>query len=817
MQDYEKLGVFYLGREYDLASGSPQENLLLYDAKDLVTHAVCVGMTGSGKTGLCIGLLEEALIDGVPAIVIDPKGDLVDLMLTFPDLAPGDFRPWVNADDAARKGLSVEVYAEAQAALWRKGLAEWGQGPERIRRLRDAAEFAVYTPGSTAGIPVSILKSFDVPPPAVRQDPDLLRDLVGTTVTSLLNLVGIDADPIQSREHILLSTIINAAWTGGTSFDLAGLITAIQTPPVARIGVFDLESFFPGKDRFALAMKLNNLVAAPGFAAWLEGEPLDVDRFYFSASGKPRVSIFSIAHLSDSERMFFVSLLLTQLLGWMRTQPGTASLRTLFYMDEIFGYLPPVANPPSKLPLLTLLKQARAFGQGIVLATQNPVDLDYKALSNTGTWFIGRLQTDRDKQRVLDGLEGAAAGGGRFDRQRTEQILAGLGQRVFLMNNVHEDQPVVFQTRWVMSYLAGPLTRTQIKALSGERPPVPASLVPVAGPPAAAAPAAPVNIKPAAQTAARPALPPDVPQFFLGVRGALGSTGRTHYAPAVVGVATLYFADAKAGVAAQKEVALEAEPGGSVTGTIWQEARRAGWTGSDLEATPDFDRASFGELPAPAARAASYRDWEKDLADWLYRTETLELLRSPALGMVSSPGETERDFRIRLQTSAREMRDAQIDRLRRKYAARIAGLEDRIRRAESAVARESEQARQQKLGAAISLGATLLGALVGRKAASVGTVGRASTTMSRAGRVLKEGKDVALAEERVSDLQAQLTDLQAELEQEIERVNSTLDSQTEELEVVQLRPRKKDIAVQIVGLGWLPYVEDAAGQMVRAV
>ena len=403
MEDFEKLGVFYFGREFDLAKNALKEDLVLYDSRDLVTHAVCVGMTGSGKTGLCVGLLEEAVIDNIPAIVVDPKGDLANLLLTFPDLAAADFLPWINEEDARRKGVSPQEYAGQQAALWKKGLAEWGQDGARIRKLKSSAEFSIYTPGSTAGLPVSILKSFSFPGKAVTEDSELLGERIATTVTSLLNLLGIEADPIQSREHILLSTILNTSWKQGQDLDLAGLIQAIQAPPVARIGVFDIESFFPSRDRFALAMKLNNLLAAPGFSAWLTGYPMDVDRMFYTAEGKPRVSIFSIAHLNDTERMFFVSLLLTQLLGWMRSQSGTTSLRTLFYMDEIFGYFPPVANPPSKAPLLTLLKQARAFGLGIVLATQNPVDLDYKGLSNTGTWFLGRLQTERDKERVLDG------------------------------------------------------------------------------------------------------------------------------------------------------------------------------------------------------------------------------------------------------------------------------------------------------------------------------------------------------------------------------------------------------------------------------
>src|SRR5215510_12027868 len=469
-QDFEKLGVFYLGRPYDQAAKQAKPGWLLYDSKDLVTHAVCVGMTGSGKTGLCLALLEEAAIDNVPAIIIDPKGDLGNLLLTFPTLQGKDFQPWINEDDARKKGISSADYANQQAELWKNGLAGWQQDGARIQRLRDAAEFAIYTPGSNAGLPVSILKSFAVPAEDVRNDQELLRERINTTVTSLLGLLGIEADPLQSREHILLSTILDHTWKQDADLDLAALIHAIQSPPVAKIGVMDMDSFFPSKDRFALAMKLNNLLAAPGFQTWLEGEALDIQHLLYTAAGKPRLAIFSIAHLSDAERMFFVTLLLSQIVGWMRTQSGTTSLRALLYMDEIFGYFPPVANPPSKLPLMTLLKQARAFGLGVVLATQNPVDLDYKGLANTGTWFIGRLQTERDKQRVIEGLEGAAASqGAGFDRAAMEQTLAGLGSRVFLMNNIHEDAPEVFQTRWTLSYLCGPLTRNQIKLLTQSR------------------------------------------------------------------------------------------------------------------------------------------------------------------------------------------------------------------------------------------------------------------------------------------------------------------------------------------------------------
>src|SRR5215212_1198826 len=466
VKEFEKLGVFYLGRP------KTKEGLLLYDSKDLVTHAVCVGMTGSGKTGLCITLLEEAAIDGIPAIIIDPKGDLCNLLLTFPNLYPQDFEPWVEEG----------VDAAQQAGLWKEGLAKWGQDGERIKRLRDAADFRIYTPGSNAGLPVSILKSFAAPPETMRQDNEALAERINTTVTSLLGLIGIDADPIRSREHILLSNILNQDWSAGRDLDLAGLIQKIQSPSITKIGVMDLDSFFPANDRFQLAMALNHLLASPSFASWMEGEPLDIQKILYTEKGKPRLAIFSIAHLADAERMFFVS------------------------------------------PLLTLLKQGRAFGLGVVLATQNPVDLDYKGLANTGTWFIGRLQTERDKARVLDGLEGT---GGGVDRAEADRVLSGLKKRVFLMHNVHDDAPTLFETRWTLSYLRGPLSRDQIKTLTkaarGDAAP---------GPPPADAPAVPRQKSaagpspqptPSGHAAAaseeRPVVPPDVQEFFLPATG----------------------------------------------------------------------------------------------------------------------------------------------------------------------------------------------------------------------------------------------------------------------------------------------------------
>jgi hypothetical protein len=813
VENYEKLGAFYLGRPYDLAE-KKGEGLLLYDSKDLVTHAVCVGMTGSGKTGLCIGLLEEAAIDGIPAIVIDPKGDIPNLLLTFPELRPQDFQPWVNEDDARKKDLSVEEFAAGQAKLWKEGLASWGQDGSRIRRLREAADFAVYTPGSTAGLSVSILSSFAAPPAAIREDAELLGDRISTTVTSLLALLGIDADPIQSREHILLSTIFGTAWNEGINLDLAMLIQAIQKPSFSKVGVMDLESFYPGDDRFELAMALNNLLAAPGFSAWLEGEALEIDRMLYTPEGKPRVSVFSVAHLNEAERMFFVSLLLNQVVGWMRAQPGTNSLRAIVYMDEIFGYFPPVANPPSKLPLLTMLKQGRAYGLGVVLATQNPVDLDYKGLSNTGTWFIGRLQTERDKSRVLEGLEGAAAGSaGRFDRGAMEETLAGLGKRKFLLNNVHEDEPVVFETRWVMSYLRGPLTRDQIKRLMAPRSTAPGA--PTASPAAAARTArpAPRPVKPSGME--RPILPLAIPQHFIPRRGGAEAGQSLIYHPTLLAAARVHFSDRKTKIEQTEEMVSIADLADGPVTVAWDEAVEADIDVSDLESAPEGE-ADFSELPAAAAKKTSYTSWKREYKDWLYRNRTLELLKSPTFKEYSQPGEDERDFRIRLRQRAREERDEALEKLRAKYAKKIDTLEDRIRTAEHAVAREAEQAKQAKVQTAISFGATLLSAMVGRKMTSRSSVGRATTAARGVGRSMQQAQDVDRAREKLEARVQKLRDLEAEFESEMEDVRERYDPDVEELETVIVRPKKKDIAVKLVALAWAPHWLGEGGEVVEA-
>lgn len=782
MRDYEKLGQFYLGRLKD------SEQKLHYDAKDLVTHAVCVGMTGSGKTGLCVSLIEEAALDGIPALVIDPKGDLANLMLAFPQLRAEDFLPWVNPDEARIKGMEVAQFAEQQAALWQKGLAGSDQDGQRIADMLAAADFTVYTPGSDAGIPVSILDSFKAPSAEELDDREAFRDRISTTVSSLLGLAGINADPVQSREHVFLSNLFDQKWRNGEDLDLGGLIALIQTPPFSKVGVMDVESFYPSKERFGLAMALNNLLASPDFAAWLEGEPLDIQRMLYTPQGKPRIAILSIAHLNDSERMFFVSLLLNQTLGWMRRQSGTSSLRAILYMDEIFGYFPPVANPPSKRPLLTLLKQARAFGLGVVLATQNPVDLDYKGLANTGTWFIGRLQTERDKQRVLEGLEGAsAAGGGKFDKGQMEQTLAGLGNRVFLMNNVHEDAPVLFQTRWAMTYLRGPMGKPEIRKLMAGRKAEPG------GAAVGATAAGTAKSVPASAASARPVLPPGITQYFLPLGGSV-----LHYEPCIVGAAQVQFADAKMGVDVVRQVAYAAPVTDAALAVDWASAEELDLPVEDLEKEP-ASGATFAELPASAANPKNYAAWQKAFATWLYQTQEIELWKCPVTGLVSKPGESEGDFRIRVQQAGRELRDAQAEKLRQKYAPKLQTLNDRLFRAQQKIEVEKQQASQQKMQSMLTIGTSLLGAFLGRKAVSASNVGRIGTAARSMSKIGKESADVGRAEDSAELIQQQIKDLEAQFQAEVDALP---DGGAGPFETISVKAKKTGINVQLTALAW---------------
>ncbi|MBY0549860.1 MAG: hypothetical protein K2W95_21485 [Candidatus Obscuribacterales bacterium] len=810
MDDYEKLGVFYLGKRYDPHTKSRTEETILYDSKDLVTHAVCVGMTGSGKTGLCIDLIEEAAIDRIPIIAIDPKGDLANLLLTFPSLDANSFLPWISQDECRRKGIAAEELASQIASQWKNGLQEWQQDGDRIQRLKDAAEFTIYTPASNAATSLSIMHSFDCPDSSVLEDSDLLREQINCTATSILALLSLEADPLKSKEHILLSSILSYEWKAGRDLNLYTLVEKIANPPFKQLGAMPLDSIYSAADRFQFAMSINNLLAAPGFESWLEGEPLDIDRLLYGDSGKPKVSIISIAHLPDSERMFFVSLLLTRLLSWVRRQSGTTSLRAILYMDEVLGYFPPVANPPSKPPLISLLKQARAFGLGVVLATQNPVDLDYKALGNTGTWFIGRLQTERDKMRVLEGLETAADAGGRqFDRQELDRLLSSLERRIFLMNNVHEDGPVLLETRWSLSWLRGPMSRNEMKTLSAVQPVrrkiEPADLSSTEG-----------ADTPKPQTKKLPPmLPPDVYVRYAPVRKPVPSDAKLVYKPMLAGRAEVRFTDIKHQVDQTRQVTFLTLLKGETAPVNWDKCF-AVKMGSEEMSTAPAEEIEFAELPAIAATAKAYIDWKKDFIAHVLESQKLEIYRCPVTKLSSHPDETERDFRIRLMQDSHEDRDRQLEQLRKKYSDKLGAVQDKLLRAKQTLDKELAQARQADMQSALALGGTILGAVMGRKMLSRGNMRQAGSALNAANKSARQKQDVEHAQEVVEQLNQKTAALEQEFQIEMSKLQTRLDPISQQLERVLIPARKTNIRVLEFGLCWAPCVKQADGRYTSA-
>jgi hypothetical protein len=565
-------------------------------------------------------------------------------------------------------------------------------------------------------------------------------------------------------------------------------------------------------------MTLNNLLASPSFASWLEGEPLDIKRLLYTKEGKPRLSVISIAHLSDPERMFFVTILLNEVLSWIRTQPGTSSLRAILYMDEVFGYFPPTRNPPSKTPMLTLLKQARAYGLGIVLATQNPVDLDYKGLSNTGTWFLGRLQTERDKARVLEGLEGASAEAGKsFNRQEMEATLAGLGQRVFLMNNVHENEHVTFQTRWALSYLRGPLTRQQIKTLMDPLRPAKAELP--KSPPERPAPGALPTITDVAAapapkrhlaSSARPVLPAQLTEAFLEVSQPKTESTRLVYRPALLGSGELHFVRSTYKADTWEERAALFFLESNADGVDWGAAEPVDPHQFSFDSEPQ-PHADFADLPVKVLSKTKLKRWLSDLKTHLYQNERATVWRCQELKAYSEPGETEGDFRVRLKQHAAERRDTEIEKLRHKYASKIESLEKRIRTAEEAVKREESQAEKAKSDSLLSWGSTLVGAFFGRKVASRTNVSKAATAMRSSGRVSQQQDDVGRAKEKVSTLRKDMKALEQELQAEIAQHEADWHVDRLELEPLEITPRKSDIDLDELKLVWTPWLIDSSG------
>ena len=826
------MGKFYIGRDFDPDSGETVSQPTQYDPDDLTTHAVVVGMTGSGKTGLCVDVMEEAALNGLPALMVDPKGDITNLLLHFPDLLPQDFEPWIDTDQARREDKSVQQVAESTSDLWRNGLAKWDIGNDRIQALKEAADFTIFTPGSDAGIPISILASLDVPPIPWDQNEELLREKISATVTALLGLVGLqNIDPVRSREHILLSNIFETAWSQGKGLDLGEVILQTQNPPFSKLGVFDINTFFPEKERFELAMTLNNILAAPAFQVWLEGQPLDIQGLLFTPDGRPRHSIFYIAHLPDAERMFFVTLLFSAVEAWMRSQAGTTSLRSLLYFDEIFGYLPPTQNPPSKEPMLRMLKQARAFGVGLVLVTQNPVDLDYKGLSNTGTWFIGKLQTDQDKQRLLDGLQGATP---NMDRKAYDDLISSLGKRVFLLHNVHEKEPKLFQTRWAMNYLAGPLTRAQIPAanqLSGtkpvsesgaaeqERQSSPASSASVS---AVDSPDRQASQDVLAGSTTRPAIPGSIAEYFLpnnlSLSEAFSAAGQALpqevqnlgllYKPALLAQSNIRYLDRKYDLDhEQQHTALDLEP--DRRGVVrWDEVVTMKIDLKAMDMQPD-PRARYASLEAPLSDAKMLKSMERDFLDWSYYNSSVTVRANEELDIYAGPGVSQAEFRRLCSEAAQEKRDDELKKVESQFDRKIDSVVSKLKREQRELEEDQSELSQRKMEEYGTHAETVL-SLFGRRKKTL------SRSLSKRRMTEKAEADVKESIQAIEEYEKEIVSIQADEKVALEEVNERWESIASQVSEVEVKPYKKDILVELFGVAWFPhYVVQSEEQIVE--
>jgi len=774
---YEKLGLFYLGKEIDIENGEKTENLLLVKNKNLTTHAAIIGMTGSGKTGLGISMIEEAVLDKIPSIIIDPKGDMGNLLLAYDDFDPKKFEPWVDEGEAEKKGMSREEYAQVTAQKWEHGILGDYQNRERVKRYKNGADFTIFTPGSSSGIPISALSSFDAPSADVLDDPDTFSYLLGSTVTSILALVGIDADPLKSKEYLLLATIFNYFWKKEIDLSLEELIGHVANPPFEKVGVLQLKSFYPQNERLKLAMLLNNVLASPTFAAWISGNPLDIESLLYTEDAKPRVSILSIAHLNDNERMFFVTLFLNKFISWMRTQSGTSSLRALLYMDEIYGFFPATSNPPSKNPMLLLLKQARAYGIGIVLSTQNPVDLDYKGLSNIGSWFIGRLQTKQDIERVIDGL--VKSGEGAMDKNTISELLANLGKRVFLFKSAHRDKISLFSTRWVMSYLRGPLSKPQIELLMADKKAKKQKTVEEIT----------ITKKETPELGAtQPLLSDKIDQYYFNPN----PNQAPAYEPYIVANATVRYYNSKRAIDTEEDFYYKY--------FIDERDKDIDWENGEVN-EDDFDLydiapsedATFARIPRFLSEADSLNEFEKEFEEYLYHDKRLTLYKVAPLKLESEVGEKLTQFKIRVADELREKRDEAIEKLKSKFEKKKLSLDKKYQRALDKLEKEQADVSARSTDTLLAFGMTVLDAFLGRSTLKRSTASRAGSTIRNARRMYSEKDDVVMAERKVLEIEEEIEALAETLEEEIEKLSLDYEIENYDIEEFYIKPRRSDI------------------------
>ena len=769
---YEKMGLFYLGKD------SKDDDLTLYKSKHLTTHAAIIGMTGSGKTGLGIGLIEEAAIDNIPAIIIDPKGDMGNLCLAFEDYKASDFEPWIDPINASNKNKTIEEMAQDTASMWKEGTKSFFQDSSRVEKF-SKVEKTIYTPGSSAGVSVNILGNFDAPSAEVLEDSDTLSSLINATVSSLLSLVSIEADPISSKEHLLLSNIFYHFWSQGTSLSLESLIGHIASPPFEKIGMLQLKSFYTLKDRMKLAMLFNNVISSVSFSSWIEGESLDIQNMLYDENGKAKISIFSIAHLDDSQRMFFVTILLNAYISWMRRQRGSSTLKSILYMDEIFGFFPPQANPPSKEPMLLLLKQARAFGTGVILSTQNPVDLDYKGLSNIGTWFIGKLQTKQDISKVIDGIAS------KSDLSKSELIdkISTLKGRHFFLKNVHTEKTDEFYTRWVLSYLKGPMTKDDIKMLMKDKKTKTTTIEEKS------------ISKSTSSSSMKPLISQNIKEYFNDTN----INSNSEFYAYIYASAKLRFFNQRKGIDTQEDLYYKVELDERMNDINFEDAYNEELVNKSTKA---ISNASYSTLPSFISEAKNLRSIEKQLNNYLYDTKRLELYSCRSLKLESSLNESYRDFVVEVENTIKEKKEQEIQKLQDKYETKYDRLEDKLKKLHMKLQKEEADVSAKTTDTVIGIGVTILGALFGKKLFSSSTISKGASALKKGGRVLKEKNDVKNTQSLIEDLNEDIAQLEIDLEEQIQKIQDELQIDNFEIKTIQIKPRRSDISINDIALLW---------------
>jgi len=746
-------------------------------------------MTGSGKTGFGIGLIEEATIDKIPSIIIDPKGDMGNLLLAFPDLKPEDFEEWVDADEAQNKEMDTQSYAAQVASNWENGLKSFYQDKNRIKLYKENADFTIYTPGSSAGIPLSVLSSFDVPSEDILDDPDIFSSMINSTVMGLLALVGIKADPLSSKEYMLLATIFSYFWKKKRDLTLEELIGYIASPPFERVGVLSLKIFYPQNERLKLAMLLNNVLASPGFSMWTEGEPLDIQKLLYTEEGNPKVSILSIAHLDTAQRMFFVTLFLNKYISWMRQQRGTPSLRTIPYMDEIFGFFPATSNPPSKKPMLILLRQARAYGVGVVLATQNPVDLDYKGLSNIGSWFLGKLQTKQDKDRVMDGLIKNSADS--LNKGEIGSLLSNMKKRTFLLKSAHLDHLSLFQTRWVLSYLRGPLSKPEIKKLMKGENKLLNERIAEEGKNSVKE-----DSKISKKTSSLPLISDKIKQYFLNNSP---YNEEVIFEPKILLKGKIRFYSESKRIDVKEEVFIKVPIGKNTTEINFEKSIP---TNDDVSLydTKSPENAKFHSLPPFVEEMKNFKTVENKFKDFLRCTKRLDLYTCKAFKLLSKPEEGLSSFKVKIIELLREKKDEEVDKLREKIEKKEGRLQKKHNRLMEKLEKEETDIKTVTTDSVLSLGASVLGVFLGRT--KIGNLGSSATSLRRANRIFKEKKDVSLVKNQIEELTKEIKEIEWELSEKIEEISEKFDIDNYEIETLSLQPKKTNISNIYVSLLW---------------